>query len=119
MLISVYREAQILYILCIYVDPDLFEWDEHNLKKIRRHRVSAEEVMEALTGRPMYQYPQLVEGERRELYYGETARGRLIAVAVTIRGEQMRVITAYDLGAEQKRRYLRYRLEQDDTGPEI
>jgi hypothetical protein len=45
------------------------------------------------------------------VYYGETNAGRLLAVIVTERGEQLRVVTAYDLDAGQKRDYIRRRLK--------
>jgi len=37
--------------------------------------------------------------------------GRLLAVIVTERGEQLRVVTAYDLDSAQKRDYLRRRVK--------
>jgi hypothetical protein len=42
-------------------------------------------------------------------HYSETKAGRLLAVIVTWRGEQIRVVTAYDLDADQKRSYLNRR----------
>jgi hypothetical protein len=46
------------------------------------------------------------------VYYSETKAGRLLAVIVTWRGEQIRVVTAYDLDADQKRSYLNRRLAE-------
>ena len=40
------------------------------------------------------------------MYYGETVRNRLLAVVLTERDNKIRVITAYDLDAGQKRDYL-------------
>jgi hypothetical protein len=40
------------------------------------------------------------------VYYGETERNRLLAIVLTERGDKIRVITAYDLDAGQKRHYL-------------
>jgi hypothetical protein len=45
------------------------------------------------------------------VYYGETNSGRLLAVIVTEREELLRVVTAYDLDAAQKRDYLRRRMK--------
>jgi uncharacterized DUF497 family protein len=39
------------------------------------------------------------------VYYGETSAGRLLAVVVTEREDNVRVITAYDLDAGQRRNY--------------
>jgi len=47
----------------------------------------------------------------RYIYYGETGGARLLAVVVTERGERLRVVTAYDLDASQRRDYWARRLE--------
>ena len=60
---------------------------------------------------PIAIYQQEVEGEPRFVYYCETDTGRMLAIVFTERNEQIRVITAYDLDASQKRDYLQRRLE--------
>jgi uncharacterized DUF497 family protein len=87
----------------------LFEWDESNLKKIRAHRIKAAEVEEALSREPLLIYEQEAIGEIRYVYYGETQRNRMLAVVIVERNEMIRVITAYDLDAGQKRAYLENR----------
>ncbi len=84
----------------------MFDWDESNLRKIKVHRVGADEVEEALSNGPMLIYEQDADGENRFVYYGETCRGRLLAIVLTERGKKVRVITAYSLDAGQKRDYL-------------
>lgn len=79
----------------------MFDWDRSNLRKIRAHRISREEAEEA---------PQYVDGERRFVYYGETDTRRLLALIVTERGDKIRVVTAYDLDAAQKRDYFTRRM---------
>jgi uncharacterized DUF497 family protein len=86
----------------------MFDWDRNNLKKIRAHRVEAEEVEQALSREPILIYEQAAE-EARYVYYAETVRNRLLAVVLTERGDKIRVITAYDLDAGQKRDYLERR----------
>ena len=81
----------------------MFDWGANNLRKIRAHRIKAEEVEEALSNDPIPIYEQDVEGEARYVYYGETDSGRLLAVVLVERGETIRVVTAYDLNAGQKR----------------
>ena len=88
----------------------MFEWDRKNLRKIRAHRIRRDEAEQALINRPIPVYEQNVEGEARFVYYGETDGGRLLAVIVTERGERLRVVTAYDLDAGQKRDYLGRRM---------
>lgn len=90
----------------------MLEWDRHNLRKIRAHKISAGEVEEALSLSPVLIYKQNVDGESRYVYYGETAALRLLAVVFTERHERIRVITAYDLDAGQKRDYLEHRLRE-------
>jgi len=84
----------------------MFEWDRNNLGKIRAHRIKREEAEQALINGPIPVYEQDVEGEVRFVYYGETDAGRLLAVIVTERGDRLRVVTAYDPDAGQKRDYF-------------
>ena len=88
----------------------MFEWDEKNVRKIRAHRVKPEEVEQGLSNDPIPIYEQNVQGELRYVYYCETDSGRLLAVVLTERGNRIRVVTAYDLDAGQKRDYLDRRL---------
>ena len=88
----------------------MFDWDTNNLRKIRARRIKAEEVEAALSNDPIAIYEQDVEGEVRYVYYGETDSRRLLAVVLVERGEQIRVVTAYDLDAGQKKDYLARRV---------
>ena len=89
----------------------MFEWDRNNLRKIRAHKISREEVEQALLSDPIPIYEQDVEGERRFVYYSETSAGRLLAVIVTERREKIRVVTSYDLDAGQRRDYFERRAQ--------
>lgn len=89
----------------------MFDWDRHNLKKIKAHGIRAGEVEQALSISPVLIYDQFAEGEPRYVYYGETASLRLLAIVLTERNDRIRVITAYDLDAGQKRDYLERRLK--------
>jgi uncharacterized DUF497 family protein len=80
-----------------------FEWDEHNLRKIRAHGIRREEAEQAIANDPISVYEQDVA---RAMYYAETNAGRLLAVVATMREGEVRVVTGYDLGAAQKRAYL-------------
>jgi uncharacterized DUF497 family protein len=84
----------------------MFEWDWNNLRKIRVHGIKREEAEQALLNDPISMYEQDVDGEIRFVYYGETDAGRLLAVVATERGDRLRVVTAYDPDAAQKRSYL-------------
>lgn len=89
----------------------MFDWDRHNLKKIKAHGVDAAEVEQALSISPMLMYEQDADAESRYVYYGETAGLRLLAVVLTERNRKIRVITAYELDASQKRDYFERRLK--------
>jgi len=95
---------------CIYNESEVFDWDRHNLRKIRAHRIKVEEVERALSNDPIPVYEQDVDGEIRYVYYGETDAGRLLAGVLGERGDKIRVVTAYGLDAGQKRDYLARRL---------
>ena len=56
-------------------------------------------------------YEQNVEEELRFVYYGETSAGRTLAVIITEGPDSVRVVTAYDLAANQKRDYPIRRME--------
>ena len=43
----------------------MFDWDTNNLRKIRAHRIKAEEVEKALSNDPIPIYEQDVEGDGR------------------------------------------------------
>ena len=67
------------------------------------------EVEQALVNGPILIYQQDADGEPRYVYYGESERGRLLAIVLTERDEKIRVITAYDLDAGQRRDYAERR----------
>lgn len=50
----------------------MFDWDRHNLKKIKAHGIETAEVEEALSIGPILVYEQDADGESRFVYYGET-----------------------------------------------
>jgi uncharacterized DUF497 family protein len=81
----------------------MFEWDRNNLRKIRAHKIKREEAEQTLVNDPILVDVQDVEVEIRFVYYGETNAGRLLAVVATERGDNVRVVTAYDLNARQRR----------------
>lgn len=90
-----------------------FDWDHSNLGKIKAHRVEVAEVEQALLNDPLLIYDQDAAGEIRYVYYGETDRSRLLAIVLTERSQKIRVITAYDLDAGQKRDYLERRIQEE------
>lgn len=88
----------------------MFDWDRNNLRKIKAQRVEPQEIEQALSREPIMIYEQDVGGEARYVYYGETENLRLLAIVLTERENRIRVITAYELDAGQKRDYLERRM---------
>jgi len=86
------------------------EWDENNLRKIRAHGIHREEAEQAINNNPISVYEQDINGEIRAMYHAETRTGRLLAVVMTMRGNRLRVVTAYEMSAAQKRSYHEERL---------
>jgi uncharacterized DUF497 family protein len=84
-----------------------FDWDEANISHIAEHNVTPDEAEETLTGDPLEMDCDVSEdGEQRWSYLGETASGRLLYLVITLRNEKVRVITAFDPPAQDKRLYL-------------
>jgi len=85
-----------------------FEWDESNVTKSwEAHRVSGKECEELF-----FHSPIIVEDDPRHSiqearYYslGQTAAGRLLFVAFTIRGNLLRVISARDMSRREREAY--------------
>jgi uncharacterized DUF497 family protein len=84
----------------------MFDWDESNLDHLAEHGITGEEAEQALLdpwrlSAPVYQ----VTGERRRGALGATAAGRLLFVVFTHRDGLIRVVTARDASARDRRRY--------------
>jgi hypothetical protein len=87
----------------------VFEWDQDNLSKILTQKIEREEIEQALSNNPIPVLEQDVEGDFSYVYYGETNAGRLLSVVVIESGDNVRVLTAGDLNADQWRDYLQRR----------
>ncbi|MEK7405506.1 MAG: BrnT family toxin [Acidobacteriota bacterium] len=87
-----------------------FDWDEANAGHIARHGITPAEAEEVLAGSVIPIESGERGGEERYTELGETARGRLLVVAWTWRGEKVRVVTAFP--ANRKWRGLYRRLKK-------
>jgi len=96
-----------------------FDWDEDNISHIARHDVKPEEAEQVLLGDPLeVDFEPDRNGEERWTYLGETARERILTVIMTLRGEKMRVVTAFDAESRDKRIYLETKAGWNDGGSE-
>lgn len=86
----------------------VFDWDDANINHIAVHDVTSEEAEQVLLGDPLeLDFDPDVEGEERWTFLGETSRGRILAVVMTLRGEKVRVVTAFDPEKQDKLLYLK------------
>jgi uncharacterized DUF497 family protein len=74
---------------------------------IARHGVTPEEVQEVFANGPTEFGSRFVDGEERFQLVGFTISGRWLCVITTERGENVRVVTAYDADNRQIELYLR------------
>jgi uncharacterized protein len=86
-----------------------FEWDEGNdVKNWLKHDVTPWECEQIFFNRPFLVLPDEKHSlsEPRCYALGMTDAGRLLFVAFTIRGENIRVISAREMTMRERRRYL-------------
>jgi hypothetical protein len=88
------------------MNGELFDWDSANIGHIAEHDVEPDEAEQAILGEPLDVGYDVVNGEERWSYLGETNEGRILRVVITLRGEQIRVLTAFDASRYQKNFYV-------------
>jgi len=95
------------------MDNSLFDWDNANIGHIAEHDVTPEEAEQVVLGDPLeLDFERTESGEDRWSYIGETSRGRALQVVFTMRGEQVRVVTAFKPTLRDELTYLRNKTEQ-------
>jgi hypothetical protein len=93
----------------------LFDWDSANIGHIAEHDVTPEEAEEALLCDPLEtDYDEEEGDEQRWSYLGETSQNRILRILITLRGEKIRVVTAFDPPRHQRLLYLRQRAGQNE-----
>ena len=85
----------------------MFLWDDANIEHIARHGVLPEEAEQVLNNDPLDIDEQFIDGEQRWIHLGETDVQRLLIVIVTLREDDVRVVTAYEPKAHWHRLYHR------------
>jgi len=88
------------------VPHELFEWDRHNIGHIAEHSVSSSEAEQVILNDPLeFEFDAESGGEDRWTYLGETDRGRLLMVVITMRGQKIRVVTSFEPERRDKLTY--------------
>lgn len=86
-----------------------FQWDDANRRHLARHDVTAEEAEQVVLDEQALLVEVELDDEERVKVLGMTARGRILAVVFTLRGELIRPITAYMAPPSLATLYLRGR----------
>ena len=88
------------------MDNSIFDWDSENIGHIAKHNVAPEEAEEVILGDFLDIGFDVVDGEERWSYLGETNDGRILRTTITLRGKRMRVVTAFEPEKHWKVFYL-------------
>jgi uncharacterized DUF497 family protein len=84
----------LLHYVCTIANGIQFEWDANNVEHIALHNVAPEEAEQVLLGETVDLEPQDVDSEERFPSVGVTDAGRFLIA--TVRGDKIRVVTAFD-----------------------
>ena len=84
-----------------------FEWDAGNKGKNAKHRVSDDECEEVFFNLPLLLRPDEAHSQQEDRYHvlGQTHVGRQLFITITMRGAQIRVISARDTRQNERRAY--------------
>jgi len=86
-----------------------FDWDEHNRKHVKSHRVSPQEFEQVIANDPLFLEHQAESGEERYKSLGVTDQGRALIVVWTLREGKVRAITAYSAGGAYEKLFREMR----------
>lgn len=103
-------------------DATEFEWDAGNAdKNWTRHRVSQAECEQVFFNQPLVVGEDEFHSvtEHRQYALGSTDAGRLLFVVYTLRGERVRIISARDMTAHERKGYEHVRAQEHETDPEV
>ena len=93
-----------------------FDWDDANaIKNWERHRVTPEEAEDTFFHDPFILQSDASHSRREKRYFalGQTAQGRRLFVAFTIRRRLVRVISVRDMSKREIEEYKRH--EESDS----
>lgn len=84
-----------------------FDWDEGNLKHIKKHNVSYRECEQVFFNKPAIVNEDKTHSQSEERFriYGQTNRNRLIFLIFTIRNNKIRVISARDQNKKEQNEF--------------
>ncbi|MCG2691452.1 BrnT family toxin [Microgenomates group bacterium] len=86
----------------------LFDWDKGNIdKNIAKHKIKNEEAEEVFVNQPiiLLKDKKHSEKESRFMVLGQTDKKRPLSIFFTIRGKEVRIISARPMGRKERRLY--------------
>ena len=86
-----------------------FDWDDENIRHLKRHRVTTNEFEEVIMNEPLDLEYQTERGEPRYKSLGGTNQGRILIAVWTVREGRIRPITAYRASKPYRELYTRFR----------
>ncbi len=89
------------------MNDELFDWGDANILHIAEHGVVPEEAEEVILGDPLDGGFEIVDGEERWTYIGETEEARILRVVITIRGKRARIVTAFEAEKHWRLLYMK------------
>jgi uncharacterized protein len=115
MLVAKFRFAQWLWDWSLASVDFSFEWDLANASKsLQKHGVTCPEAEEVFTERrsiPLGEQYEPPSPEPRFGVLGETAKGKLLFLAFTLRNRRIRVISARPMNERERKFYASLRQE--------
>lgn len=94
------------------MNEELFDQDDANILHLAEHGVTPEEAEEVMLGEPIEVDFEVFDGEDRRSYVGQAREGSILRVAITLRGERIRIVTAFEAPRYWKNFYLENRANQ-------
>jgi len=94
-----------------------FEWDPRKaLENVRKHGVSFEEALTVFADWDQITIPDPDHsvGEERWVTLGKSLRGNLLVVPHTERGGYIRIISAWQANARQRRQYANKKRDREE-----
>lgn len=91
----------------VFKEPLEFDWDKGNTGKNSKHKVKDKESEEPFFDRKRKIFKDKLHsnGEERFRIVGKTKKGRLLFVVFTMRGKQIRIISARDVNKKEANLY--------------
>lgn len=82
-----------------------FGWDEENIGHLAKHNVKPVEFEQVMYNDPLDTDYQVTDDEERYRLVGTTAKGSILTIVWTPRGDKVRPVAAFDAGTTDKKAF--------------